>query len=207
MQPAELAGAPCTDQACITVALVNAAEATRTWGTELLARYRRGAFTAMITHGWTRSTELDVDEGLRRDVPLTPRHAMSLNAMWEGEAWGRLGIEAYYTGRQSLEDNPYRSDEPRATCCSAGSSSDASDGSACSSTSRTWPTSARRPTTRSIRPTPPARRPLDGRRVGAARRPGLQRRRPPRVLAASRVVRADNARMPAPPLRACPVAT
>src|SRR5687767_10743512 len=28
--------------------------------------------------------------------------------MWEGDEWGRIGFEAYYTGRQSLDDNPYR---------------------------------------------------------------------------------------------------
>jgi outer membrane receptor for ferrienterochelin and colicins len=92
----------------ITVGLVNAGQPTRTWGTELLARYRRGALVVMATHGWTRATELDVDGGLQREVPLTPRHAASLNAMLEGSEWGRVGFEAYYTGRQGLEDNPYR---------------------------------------------------------------------------------------------------
>ncbi len=29
--------------------------------------------------------------------------------MWEDHDKGRIGIEAYYTGRQQLEDNPYRS--------------------------------------------------------------------------------------------------
>ena len=29
--------------------------------------------------------------------------------MWEEHGKGRIGLEAYYTGRQSLEDNPYRS--------------------------------------------------------------------------------------------------
>lgn len=91
----------------VTVALVNADQPTRTWGTELLARYRRGAFVVMATHAWTRSTELDVDTRLRREVPLTPGHALSFNAMLEGASWGRAGLEAYYVGRQSLEDDPY----------------------------------------------------------------------------------------------------
>ncbi|HXG87771.1 MAG TPA: TonB-dependent receptor [Vicinamibacterales bacterium] len=90
------------------VGLVNAPEPTRTWGTELIARYRRGEFLTMFTHGLTRSTEFDFDRGGRRDVPLTPRHAASFNVMWEGEAWGRVGFESYFTGRQSLDDNPYR---------------------------------------------------------------------------------------------------
>jgi outer membrane receptor for ferrienterochelin and colicins len=90
------------------VALVNASEPTRTWGTEFLARYRRDALVVMATHAFTRSTELDLDTSERREVPLTPRHAASFNVMWEDERWGRAGFEAYYTGRQSLEDNPYR---------------------------------------------------------------------------------------------------
>jgi outer membrane receptor for ferrienterochelin and colicins len=93
----------------ITVAFVNAPEPTRSWGTELIARYRRGEFITMLTHAYTRSTEFDFDARTRRDVPLTPGHAASFNVMWEGEAWGRAGFEAYYTGRQPLEDNPYRS--------------------------------------------------------------------------------------------------
>ena len=90
------------------VALVNAPEPTRTWGTELIARYVKNGFTLMLTHAWTRSTELDLDAGARREVPLTPRHAASFNMIWEGERWGRLGIEAYYTGRQQLEDDARR---------------------------------------------------------------------------------------------------
>jgi iron complex outermembrane receptor protein len=29
--------------------------------------------------------------------------------MWEAEEAGRVGVEFYFTGRQQLEDNPYRS--------------------------------------------------------------------------------------------------
>ena len=28
--------------------------------------------------------------------------------MWEEHGRGRIGLEAYYTGRQELDDNPYR---------------------------------------------------------------------------------------------------
>lgn len=90
------------------LSLVNAADPTRSWGTELLARYRAGTFLALVTHAWTRSTEADLNDGDRRDVPLTPTHTASLNLMWEAEDKGRFGIEAYYVGRQALEDNPYR---------------------------------------------------------------------------------------------------
>jgi outer membrane receptor for ferrienterochelin and colicins len=94
------------------VALVNADGPTRTAGTELLVRYRAGAFNALFTHGWTRSTEIDPEQGDRREVPLTPRQTMSFTLIWEAEGRGRLGFEAYYTGRQSLEENPYRTTAP-----------------------------------------------------------------------------------------------
>jgi outer membrane receptor for ferrienterochelin and colicins len=90
------------------VELINAAQGTRTGGTELLIRYRRDGFVALATHAWTRSTELDPDSAVRRNVPLTPAHAGSMNAIWEGEDWGRFGIEAYFIGTQELEENPYR---------------------------------------------------------------------------------------------------
>ncbi len=90
------------------VEFLNAPESTRTGGTELLLRYRRQGFVALATHAWTRSTEFDADQHARRAVPLTPAHAGSLNAIWEGDEWGRFGIEMYFVGRQELEENPYR---------------------------------------------------------------------------------------------------
>ena len=90
------------------VEFLNAPESTRTAGTELLLRYRREGFVALATHAWTRSTEFDADEDVRRAVPLTPAHAASLNAIWEGDEWGRFGIEMYFVGKQQLDENPYR---------------------------------------------------------------------------------------------------
>jgi iron complex outermembrane receptor protein len=95
------------DTSATSVELFNAADLTRTWGTEFIARYRVEGFTALATYAWTRATEPDPDTGVRRDVPLTAVHAASFNTIWEGER-GRFGIEVYYTGRQPLEDNPYR---------------------------------------------------------------------------------------------------
>ena len=91
-----------------SVRFLNARESTRTAGTELLVRYRRDDFVALATHAWTRSTEFDANENVRRTVPLTPAHAASMNAMWESEDWGRVGLELYYVGKQDLDENPYR---------------------------------------------------------------------------------------------------
>ena len=95
------------DLSSSTVELFNAAAPTRTRGTELMVRYRVEGFSAMATHAWTHSTEPDPETGVRRQVPLTAAHAASFNTIWEAEQ-GRFGIEVYYTGRQPLEDNPYR---------------------------------------------------------------------------------------------------
>ena len=88
--------------------LFNAAGPVRTWGTELLARCRFEDFLLLATHGYTRSTEDNPEQPGRREVPLTPAQYLSFNALWEKERWGKIGLEAYYIGRQPLEDNPYR---------------------------------------------------------------------------------------------------
>jgi outer membrane receptor for ferrienterochelin and colicins len=88
--------------------LINASGRTTTWGSELLGRYRSGPFLAIATYAFVRSRELDEESGLRREVPLTPRHYATTDLMFESEDWGRAGIELYYVGRQELDDNPYR---------------------------------------------------------------------------------------------------
>ncbi len=95
-----------------SVALRNGPEPTNTWGTELIARYRHDGFLAMFTHAWTESTEIDLDSGARRDVPLTPRQYASLNLILEAEKTGGAGLEAYWFGRQPLEDDPSFSASP-----------------------------------------------------------------------------------------------
>ncbi|HEX6039246.1 TonB-dependent receptor plug domain-containing protein [Longimicrobium sp.] len=94
------------------VVLVNMDGETRTWGTEALVRYHAGPWHVTGTYTWTRATEptLDVFVVARREVPLTPRHQAGIVGMWEAEGAGRVGVELYYTGRQALDDNPYRAD-------------------------------------------------------------------------------------------------
>jgi iron complex outermembrane receptor protein len=92
-----------------SLVLSNATEPVRTWGTELLARYHAGPVHFTATHVHTRSTEPTPGSSGRREVPLTPRNTAGLVGAWEKEGRGRVGAEVYYTGRQSLEENPYRS--------------------------------------------------------------------------------------------------
>lgn len=90
------------------VTLANADGVTRTRGAELLLRYRWNAFTLTGSYVHVDATEPDPDAAGRRRVPLTPRNTAGLVAMWEKHGRGRIGLEAYYTGAQSLDDNPYR---------------------------------------------------------------------------------------------------
>jgi iron complex outermembrane receptor protein len=91
------------------VRLVNVDGETRIRGSELLLRYRWDAFSITGSYVYVDATEPAEEGPGRRAVPLTPRHTAGAVAMWERHGKGRIGIEAYYTGRQSLEDNPYRS--------------------------------------------------------------------------------------------------
>jgi iron complex outermembrane receptor protein len=89
------------------IEIVNAAGPTRTRGTEFIARYHRGETDVILTHMFLWSTETDPDTGMRREVPLNPRHSASFDLLQQiGPA--RIGLEVFYTGRQSLEDNPFR---------------------------------------------------------------------------------------------------
>ena len=75
-------------------------------GLELLGTWRRKPFAVTTTYTYVRARE--TVEGLAEDVPLTPRHSAGIVGMWEAEDVGRFGVECYFTGRQRLEENPYR---------------------------------------------------------------------------------------------------
>jgi outer membrane receptor for ferrienterochelin and colicins len=108
------------------IRLVNATEPTRTWGVELLGRLVRElgetrvdgeeapALRVTGTYTYLRSTGCDAGAGAnlceRREVPLTPRHAVGVVAAVEQHDRGRVGLEVYYTGRQRLDENPYRTE-------------------------------------------------------------------------------------------------
>jgi iron complex outermembrane receptor protein len=86
--------------------LRNLLKPTTNVGVELLGTFRREPFSITGTYTFVHAREtVDV---VTHDVPLTPRHSAGLVGMWEAEDVGRLGIEWYYTGQQSLEENPYR---------------------------------------------------------------------------------------------------
>jgi outer membrane receptor for ferrienterochelin and colicins len=88
--------------------IINLTAPTRSRGAEILATWRKAPFSATASYSYVHSTELDPTSG-RADVPLTPRHNAGIVGMWEKEGVFRLGLECYYTGKQRLEYNPYRS--------------------------------------------------------------------------------------------------
>ena len=92
------------------VRLVNADGTTRTRGIEALARWRQGPWVVTGSYLYADASEPDETGAGRQAVPLTPRHSAGFVAMWEEHDRGRIGFEAYYTGEQPLEDNPYRSE-------------------------------------------------------------------------------------------------
>jgi iron complex outermembrane receptor protein len=92
------------DRATYTLATLD--EATTTNGMEAVGTFRRAPFSVTGTYTYVHSRE-GVGQH-RGDAPLTPRHSAGLVAMWENEERGRAGVEAYFTGRQHLEDNPFR---------------------------------------------------------------------------------------------------
>jgi iron complex outermembrane receptor protein len=91
-----------------TYTLATRTEATVNTGAETVATWRAAPFAVTATYTYVRSLEGDRAE--RADIPLTPRHSAGFIGMWEHEDAGRIGVEAYLTGRQRLEDNPYRAE-------------------------------------------------------------------------------------------------
>ncbi|RVT94371.1 TonB-dependent receptor plug domain-containing protein [Sphingomonas crocodyli] len=90
------------------VRLVNTPGVTRIRGGEALLRYRWNAFTVTGSYVHIHASEPQPGGIGRRIVPLTPRQTFGLVGMWEEHDKGRVGVEVYHTGRQPLEDNPYR---------------------------------------------------------------------------------------------------
>lgn len=91
------------------VRLVNAAGQTRIRGSELLIRYYWNDFKITGSYLYLDATEQDPLGG-RQKIELTPQHSAGFVAMWEQHGRGRLGFEAYYTGKQRLGGNPYRNE-------------------------------------------------------------------------------------------------
>jgi outer membrane receptor for ferrienterochelin and colicins len=88
--------------------LVNAPGAQRAPGAEVLIHYVAGPLQIIGSWSYINATEASLS-GARQGVPLVPRNSAELGGIFEVKKRGRLGLELGYTGRQALEDDPYRS--------------------------------------------------------------------------------------------------
>ncbi len=90
------------------VQIVNAIGESKISGAELLLRYRWKDIKFTGSYLYTDATK-ESDSGVgRAPLVLTPKHSAGLVVMWEEHGSHLLGFEAYYTGTQHLENNPYR---------------------------------------------------------------------------------------------------
>lgn len=69
--------------------------------------YTQGPLEAIGSWSILHATE-ERTPGVREPVPLVPRQAAEIGAIFESEKRGRIGAEIGYTGRQALEYDPYR---------------------------------------------------------------------------------------------------
>jgi iron complex outermembrane receptor protein len=89
--------------------LINATGPTRTGGVEVFAAYVGDPFTITADYAYLRSTHVSPETGSRVATPLDPRHSVGLDVAWDNDETGtRVGVEAFYTGRQAVELDPYR---------------------------------------------------------------------------------------------------
>lgn len=92
------------------IQLENAGEPLRARGAELLVGWQAlDGFDVTATYARVHATELDLDTGRRRGVPLTPGHTAELDVAWASEARGRrIAVELVHVGEQELQYDPYR---------------------------------------------------------------------------------------------------
>jgi outer membrane cobalamin receptor len=90
------------------VRLVNAEGESRIYGSEVSLRYKWNDFKVTASYLFLDATESAQNSEGRQDISLTPKHSAGLVAMWERHGEFRVGFEAYYTGTQRLNGNPYR---------------------------------------------------------------------------------------------------
>jgi outer membrane receptor for ferrienterochelin and colicins len=90
------------------VRIVNAMGESEIRGAELLLRYKWQDIKFTGSYLYTDATK-EAESGFgRAPLALTPEHSAGLVIMWEEHGSHLLGFEAYYTGTQELENNPYR---------------------------------------------------------------------------------------------------
>ncbi|MDE3053216.1 MAG: TonB-dependent receptor, partial [Gemmatimonadota bacterium] len=90
--------------------LANAPGDLRTHGGELFAVYDQEPWVVTAYYSATRSREISLVTGLPREAPFVPREQAGVDwALEDDDSGTYLAAEIFYTGRQALQDDPYRS--------------------------------------------------------------------------------------------------
>ncbi|MDT0595536.1 TonB-dependent receptor plug domain-containing protein [Glaciecola petra] len=89
------------------VRLVNADGESQIRGSEVLVRYYWRDIKLTASYLYLDATEQATADGDSQKIALTPKHSAGFVAMWEEEEEFRVGFEAYYTGPQRVNDNPF----------------------------------------------------------------------------------------------------
>jgi outer membrane receptor for ferrienterochelin and colicins len=89
------------------VRLINANGESQIRGSEVLLRYYWKDLKLTASYLYLDGTKEDTESGQRVKIGLTPQYSAGFVAMWEQHGYFRAGFEAYYTGTQELDDNPY----------------------------------------------------------------------------------------------------
>jgi outer membrane receptor for ferrienterochelin and colicins len=90
-----------------SVRLVNSEGASNIRGSEILLRYYWRDVKLTASYLYLDATEDSPLEAGKQEIALTPKHSAGFVAMWEQHGNFRAGFEAYYTGTQRLNNNPY----------------------------------------------------------------------------------------------------
>lgn len=91
-----------------TLELQNLDGETEISGAELLLRYRWRDIKFTGSYLYTDASKTSPKAVDRVPLPLTPKHSAGIVVMWEEHGSHLVGFEAYYTGTQHLENNPFR---------------------------------------------------------------------------------------------------
>lgn len=89
------------------VRLINIDGESQIRGSEVLLRYHWQDLKLTASYLYLDATEETGEANDRQEMALTPRHSAGFVAMWEKHGNFRTGFEAYYTGSQQLNNNPY----------------------------------------------------------------------------------------------------
>lgn len=88
------------------ITLQNALGDSTISGAEFGLRYKIEDIKLSASYLYVDSEEERINT-VARPIALTPEHSFGFVAMWEEHGSHRVGFEAYYTGTQALDNNPY----------------------------------------------------------------------------------------------------